>query len=131
MVLFCFVFLISHKASRLVMQAGHNRMFTMQCSAAQIIFPPASDGSGILPQSKIEAGRASEITLLPLLHMHRRGNTEKAFCGVKVLGCRRPLTIMLKMTVAAEESVRKRIVRDEVMAHTGKCWYMPREAEVG
>lgn len=91
-VLVRFLFLISHTASRLVMQAGHNRMFTMQSSAVQIIFPPASDGSGIFPPSETEAGRASEITLLSLSHMHRRGNTEKVFCGVKILGGRRPLT---------------------------------------
>lgn len=78
-VLFCFLFLISHKASRLIMYAGHNRMFTMQSSTVQIIFPPASDGSGILSQSEKKAGRESETTLLPLRHMHRRGNNEKVF----------------------------------------------------
>lgn len=74
------------------MLTGHNRMFTMQSFAVQIIFPPTSDGSGFLPQSEIDAGRESETTLLPLAHIHRRGNTEKVFCGVKILGDRRPLT---------------------------------------
>lgn len=39
--------------------------------------------------------------------------------------------MLLEMTVAAEESVRKRILRDEVNVHVGKCWYIPRQAEVG
>lgn len=37
-------------------------------------------------------GENLKITLLPLPHMHRRGNTEKVFCRVKILGGRRPLT---------------------------------------
>lgn len=39
--------------------------------------------------------------------------------------------MLLEMTVAAEESVRKRVLRDEVEAYAGKCWLMPRQAEVG
>lgn len=34
--------------------------------------------------------------------------------------------MLLEMTGAAEESVRKRVLRDEA----GKCWYLSRPAEV-
>lgn len=39
--------------------------------------------------------------------------------------------MLLEMTVAAEESVRKRVLRDEMKVQAGKCWYMPKQAEVG